>query len=251
MISLKSNREIGIMAEAGKILQQVFVETKKAIKEGVTTLEIDKIAEATILKHKGIPVFKGYHGFPATACISVNEEVVHGIPGDRVLRHGDLITVDCGVKVDGFCVDGARTWIVGSGDPEKESLVKTAKDSFEAGLAAYTEGARIGDISAAIQECIEGRGFHVVRDFIGHGIGRNIHEDPQVPNFGKPNRGPKIETGLCIAIEPMVTVGGYAVKTLNDGWTVVTKDGSLSSHYEDTVAFTEQGIRILTREADG
>lgn len=247
MISLKSKREIEVMAEAGKILQQVFIETKKAIKEGITTLEVDKIAEKTILKHKGIPVFKGYHGFPATACISVNEEVVHGLPSDRALQDGDLITVDCGVQVDGFCVDAARTWIVGTGDKQKQDLVATAKDSFEAGIAAYKPGARIGDLSAAIQECIESRGFFVVRDFIGHGIGRNIHEDPQVPNFGKPNRGPKIETGLCIAIEPMVTVGSYAVKTLNDGWTVVTKDGSLSSHYEDTLAFTEDGIKILTR----
>jgi len=248
MISLKSKREIEIMAEAGQILQQVFVETKKMICAGITTADVDAVAEATILKHKGNPVFKGYHGFPATACISVNEEVVHGLPGSRVLSNGDLITVDCGVEVGGYCVDAARTWIVGTTeDKVKIELVKVAKDSFEAGIAAYKEGARIGDLSAAIQNCIESRGFYVVRDFIGHGIGRNIHEDPQVPNFGKPNRGAKIEEGLCIAIEPMVTVGSYAVKTLNDGWTVVTKDGSLSSHYEDTLAFTDGGIRILTR----
>lgn len=248
MISLKSNREIETMAEAGKILKQVFVETKKVIRSGLTTQDVDAVAESTIRSLGGKPAFKGYQGFPGTACISVNEEVVHGIPGKRVLKSGDLITVDCGVDVGGYFVDAARTWIVDDiDDPEKSRLIEVAKDSFEAGLKAFKLGARVGDLSAAIQAVIEGAGFQVVRDFVGHGIGTSIHEDPQVPNYGKAGRGPKIEEGLCIAIEPMVTVGHYAVETLKDGWTVVTRDRSLSSHYEDTIAFTAEGPQILTR----
>ncbi len=248
MISLKSKREIETMAKAGKILQQVFVETKKMIRSGLSTRDVDVVAEKTIRSLGGKPAFKGYQGFPGTACISVNEEVVHGIPGSRILNAGDLITVDCGVDVDGYFVDAARTWIVDDiNDPEKERLIAVAKESFEAGVNAFKPGARVGDLSAAIQAVIEGAGFQVVRDFVGHGIGTSIHEDPQVPNYGKPGRGPKIEEGLCIAIEPMVTVGNYAVETLKDGWTVVTRDRSLSSHYEDTIAFTADGPQILTR----
>lgn len=248
MISLKSKREIETMAKAGKILQQVFVETKKIIRSGLTTQEVDLVAEKTIRSLGGKPAFKGYQGFPGTACISVNEEVVHGIPGKRILNPGDLITVDCGVGVDGYFVDAARTWIVDDvSDPEKKRLIDVAKESFEAGFNAFKLGARVGDLSAAIQAVIEGAGYQVVRDFVGHGIGTSIHEDPQVPNYGKPGRGPRIEEGLCIAIEPMVTVGSYAVETLKDGWTVVTRDRSLSSHYEDTIAFTLEGPQILTR----
>ena len=246
MISLKSKREIEIMQEAAVILRQVFVDVHPAISAGVTTQELDRIAERTIRSGGGVPAFKGYRGFPATACISVNEEVVHGIPGSRRLAEGDIISVDCGVALKGYFVDAARTWLVGPGDAEKQKLIDAAKGSFEAGLTAYQPGCRIGDLSEAIQKHIEDRGYDVVRDFVGHGIGRAIHEEPQVPNYGKAGRGPRIEIGLCLAIEPMVTEGHHAVMVLEDGWTVVTRDGSLSSHYEDTVAFTESGVINLT-----
>ncbi|HTL48151.1 MAG TPA: type I methionyl aminopeptidase [Verrucomicrobiae bacterium] len=246
MISLKSKREIEIMREAAQILKQVFVKVKPEIRAGITTQELDRIAEDVIRGMGGEPAFKGYRGFPATACISVNEEVVHGIPGPRKLEKGDIISVDCGVGLKGYFVDAARTWLVEGADAEKQKLIDTAHDSFEAGLAQYSPGCRIGDISEAIQKLIESRGYDVVRDFVGHGIGRAIHEEPQVPNYGKAGRGPKIETGLCLAIEPMVTEGHHAVAVLEDGWTVITQDGSLSSHYEDTVVFTEEGVVNLT-----
>ncbi len=246
MISLKSRREIELMAEAGKILKAVFVAVEPAVKAGMTTLQLDEIGEKKILSLGGKPAFKGYRNFPGTACISVNEEVVHGIPGPRVLKEGDLVSFDCGVLLNGYYVDAARTWSVGKVSAVKQRLIDTARDSFMAGIEAYKPGSRIGDLSVAIQNCIESRGFQVVRDFVGHGIGKAIHEDPQVPNYGKAGRGPKIELGLCLAIEPMVTEGHYAVEVLEDGWTVVTQDRKMASHYEDTVAFTDQGVLNLT-----
>lgn len=246
MISLKSKREIEIMAEAGRVMKAVFAAVEPMVKAGITTLQLDQIAEKVIRDAGAKPAFKGYRNFPGTACISVNEEVVHGIPGDRVIKDGDIVSFDCGVLLNGYNVDAARSWGCGKLTEQKRKLIAAARDSFLSGLNAYVPGARIGDLSAAIQECIESRGFQVVRDFVGHGIGKAIHEDPQVPNYGKAGRGPKIELGLCLAIEPMVTEGHCAVEILDDGWTVVTQDGKMASHYEDTIAFTDQGILNLT-----
>lgn len=248
MIELKSKREIQLIQEAGKILKKVFLIVKPMIEPGITTEALDRAAEKVILENGGEPAFKGYRGFPKTACISINEAVVHGIPDARRLKDGDVVSFDIGVKWNGFYADAARTWLVGSGDPKKQALISTAKDSLDAALAAYEEGWRIGDISETIQRYVEGRGFQLVRDYAGHGIGRQLHEDPQVPNYGKSGRGAKIEPGLVIAIEPMVTEGHYAVETLEDGWTVVTKDRKNASHYEDTIVFIENGFMNLTSD---
>ncbi len=246
MISLKSRREIEIMRQAGAILKLVFKQVEPIVQPGVTTDELDAVAEATIRKAKGEPAFKGYRGFPKTACISVNEEVVHGIPSPRKLREGDVISFDIGVKLDGYFSDSARTWLVGKASPLAQRLAATARESLCEGLKAYHPGCRIGDLSERIQRYIENQGFQVVRDYVGHGIGRAIHEEPAVPNYGKAGQGLKIQPGLVLAIEPMVTEGHYAVETLDDGWTVVTRDGKLASHYEDTIAFTEDGVMNLT-----
>ncbi|MFA5160205.1 MAG: type I methionyl aminopeptidase [Candidatus Omnitrophota bacterium] len=246
MIELKSKREIQLIREAGEILKKVFLVVKPMIAEGVTTEALDHAAEKVILENGGKPAFKGYRGFPKTACISINEAVVHGIPGARRLKDGDIVSFDIGVKWDGFYADAARTWQVGAIDPKKQALINIAKDSLDAMLAAYQPSWRIGDISETIQQYVEERGFQLVRDYAGHGIGRQLHEDPQVPNYGKSGRGARIEPGLVIAIEPMVTEGHYAVETLEDGWTVVTKDRKNASHYEDTVAFIEDGFINLT-----
>ncbi len=246
MIALKSKREIQIIQRASAILKEIFLEVRKAVRPGVTTDDLDKLAEEIIGKSEGVPAFKGYRGFPKTACISVNEEVVHGIPGPRALNEGDLVSFDIGVKVDGYYADAARTWPVGKISAQHKKLMETARESFEAGLAIWKPGARVGDLSESIQALIESRGFGVVRDYVGHGIGRQLHEEPPVPNYGKAGQGPRIETGLVLAIEPMVTEGHHAVETLKDGWTVVTKDRRYASHYEDTIAFTENGIINLT-----
>ncbi len=216
--------------------------------EGVTTAALDSAAEKVILENAGEPAFKGYRGFPKTACISLNEAVVHGIPGARCLKKGDIISFDVGVKMKGFYADAARTWQVGTSDPVKQALIDAAKGSLDGALAAYQPGWRIGDLSETIQRYVEEQGFQVVRDYAGHGIGRQLHEDPQVPNYGKAGRGAKIEPGLVIAIEPMVTEGHYAVETLEDGWTVVTKDRKNASHYEDTIVFIEDGFINITSD---
>ncbi len=248
MIELKSKREIQLILEAGKILKKVFSAVKPLVVEGVTTEALDRAAEKVIRENGGEPAFKGYRGFPNAACISINEAVVHGIPDARHLKDGDVVSFDVGVKWNGFYADAARTWPVGAVDPKKQALISTAKESLDAALAAYQSGWRIGDISETIQRYVEGRGFQLVRDYAGHGIGRQLHEDPQVPNYGKAGRGAKIEPGLVIAIEPMVTEGHYAVETLQDGWTVVTKDRKNASHYEDTIVFTEDGFINLTSD---
>lgn len=247
MIRLKSKREIAIMEKAAAILCQAFERLQPAVREGVTTLELDKIAEETIRKAGGMPAFKGYRGFPAALCVSVNEEVVHGIPSRRRLEAGDLVSLDLGAKFEGYYADAARSYAVGKGSVETMKLIRVAEEAFRAGLqAAGGPGKRIGDISHAVQEIIEKNGFSVVRDYVGHGIGQAIHEEPQIPNHGKAGQGARIEPGLAVAIEPMVTAGNHAVKTLEDGWTVVTKDGRWASHYEDTVVFTEDGPVNLT-----
>jgi len=247
MISLKSAREIELMREGGKILASVLSELKTYVKPGLTTLDVDRKAAALIREKGGQPAFKGYRNYPAYICTSVNEEVVHGIPSERKLLEGDMLSVDVGVKYMGYYTDAARTWVVGQGAREAEELIRVARESlYKAGFDMIRPGNKLGDVSNAIQKFIESNGFGVVRDFVGHGIGRAIHEEPQVPNFGRPGRGLKIEPGLVIAVEPMVTQGSYEVVILEDGWTVVTKDGKLSSHHEDTIAITESGPEFLT-----
>ncbi len=246
MISLKSKREVQIIQEAAEILKNVFEAVQPLMRAGVTTAELDRLAEEIIVRKGGEPAFKGYRGFPKTACISINEEVVHGIPGARELKEGDLVSFDIGAKVNGYYADAARTWCVGFANHEKSRLIETSREALRAGLEAYKPGCRVGDVSSAIQRLIESRGYQVVRDYVGHGIGRSLHEDPQVPNYGKAGHGPKMEPGLVLAIEPMVTEGHHAVETLKDGWTVVTQDRKLSSHYEDTIVFMENGFMNLT-----
>lgn len=246
MISLKSKREIENIQQASEILRKVFKAVRQEVRAGVTTNHLDQIAEKIIRESGGEPAFKGYRGFPKTACISVNEEVVHGIPGNRKLNEGDLVSFDIGSKVNGYYADAARSWPVGKVTPAVQKLIDAAKESFEAGLSAFKPGCRIGDMSEKIQKLIESRGFQVVREYVGHGIGRSIHEEPQVPNYGRAGHGTKIENGLVLAIEPMVTEGSHAVETLPDGWTVVTKDRKWASHYEDTVAFIDNGWVNLT-----
>ena len=247
MIRLKSKREIEMIRKAAAILRQAFECLRPKISPGISTLELDQIAEKAIGQAGGLSAFKGYRGFPRTLCASINEEVVHGIPSSRKLKEGDLVSLDLGVKYEGYYADAARSWVVGRGSEEAMRLVRVARESFLAGIEAVKKsGKRIGDLSRAVQEVIEQNHFGVVRDYVGHGIGQAIHEEPQVPNFGKPGQGPKIEPGLVLAVEPMVTAGHYAVETLADGWTVVTQDRKLASHYEDTVAFTENGPVNLT-----
>ncbi len=246
MIVFKSKREIQLIREAGEIIHKVFEVVKPAIAVGATTESLDALAEKVILENGGAPAFKGYRNFPKTACISINEEVVHGIPKGRRLKAEDIVSFDIGVKWKGFFADAARTWAVGAVPEDKRRLIDTAKEALDVVLRAYQPGWRIGDLSETIQQYVEAKGYQVVRDYAGHGIGRELHEDPQVPNYGKPGRGAKIEPGMVLAIEPMVTEGHYAVETLADGWTVVTKDRKNASHYEDTVVFLEDGFINLT-----
>ncbi|KRQ87277.1 Methionine aminopeptidase 1 [Caloramator mitchellensis] len=246
MIYLKSDNEIQIMRKSGRIVAELLELLEHHVRPGVTTKELDSIAEDFIIKYGARPSFKGYYGFPGTLCTSVNEQVVHGIPSDRVLEEGDIISIDCGVLYQGFHGDAARTFAVGKISEEAKKLIEVTKQSFFEGLKFATVGNRIGDISNAIQRYAESYGFSVVRDYVGHGIGKQIHEEPSVPNFGKAGRGPKLSKGMVIAIEPMINLGTYAVTELNDGWTVVTLDNRLSAHYENTVAILENGPEILT-----
>ncbi|WP_426348317.1 type I methionyl aminopeptidase [Alloiococcus sp. CFN-8] len=246
MIILKNSDEINLMRQSGKIVEETLNRLEETIKPGITTEDIDKLAEEFITKQGAIPSFKGYNGFPASVCTSVNDEVVHGIPGGRELKEGDIISVDCGAVLNGFHGDAARTFPVGKISAEAEKLIRITKESFFKGYEKAIVSNRLTDISFAIQKFVEENGFSVVRDFVGHGIGRNMHEDPGVPNFGRPNRGPKLQAGMVLAIEPMVNIGSYHVRTLLNGWTVVTTDGSLSAHYENTVAILDKGPEILT-----
>lgn len=246
MIIIKNDKEIEYMRRAGKLVGQTLARLEEVIKPGITTAELDKIAEEFITKHNAKPSFKGYHGFPASICASVNNEVVHGIPANRVLQEGDIISIDCGVILDGFQGDAARTIAVGRISNEAENLIKVTRDSFFKGVEKAIVGNRLTDISASIQTYVESFNYSVVRDFVGHGIGRNMHEDPEVPNFGRPGRGPKLVHGMVLAIEPMVNMGKYDVRVEPNGWTVVTADGSLSAHYENTVAILNNGPEILT-----
>ncbi len=248
MIQLKSAREIDIMAEGGKILAATVQLMRREVKAGMSTLDLDAIAEAFIRSHAGAtPAFKGLYGFPGTLCTSINNEIVHGIPSrKRVLAEGDVVSVDVGVGYKGYFTDSATTVAVGRIDAETARLLEVTERSLAAGIAAAVPGNHLGDIGAAVQGVVEAAGFSVVRDLVGHGIGVEFHEEPQVPNYGKPKRGLKLVPGLTLAIEPMVNIGGPQTRTLPDKWTIVTVDGSRSAHFEHTVAITESGNRVLT-----
>ncbi len=247
MIIIKSPPEIEAMRRAGAIVGQFFEEISKHVRSGVATLHLEEIAEEYVAKLGVRGAFKGYHGYPANLCTSINEEVVHGIPsGTRVLREGDIVSIDFGVVLDGFYGDAARTYAVGKISPESEKLLATTERALEKAIGASLPGNRLGDISWAVQKEVESEGFSVVRDFVGHGIGKTLHEEPQVPNFGSAGTGPKLMPGMVLAIEPMVNEGGYPVEVLSDGWTVVTRDRKRSAHFEHVVAITPDGNRILS-----
>ncbi|MDY0340672.1 MAG: type I methionyl aminopeptidase [Coriobacteriia bacterium] len=246
MIITKSVTELEVMREAGRITAAALDAVAEAVRPGMTTADLDAVAEATIVRAGARPAFKGYAGFPATLCTSVNDQVVHGIPGRRVLHEGEIISVDCGAIVDGYYGDSARTFPVGVVSAEAHRLMDITRRSLEAGIARCVPGMRLYDISAAVQEVAEAAGFSVVREYVGHGIGRAMHEDPQIPNYGKAGTGPTLKEGMVLAIEPMINAGGPEVRSLEDGWTVVTVDGAMSAHFEHTVAVTEDGPHILT-----
>mgnify|MGYP000903905081 CR=1 FL=1 len=250
MIVIKSEHERGLMRQAGQIVAIVLKELEAKIKPGVTTKELDEIAENLISKLGGVPAFKGYGGFPASICASVNQEVVHGIPGSRVLQDGDIISIDVGAFYEGYCGDAARTFGVGEISPVAVKLLQVTKEALDKGVAMAVKGNRLSDIGHAIQTHVEANGLSVVRQYVGHGIGRKMHEEPQVLNFGQPGRGPRLKAGMALAIEPMVNVGQFAVKTLSDNWTVETQDGSLSAHFENTVFITEEGNEVLTAQEE-
>ena len=248
MIQLKSAREIELMALGGRILGLTLDKLRASVRPGISTAELDEVAESFIRSHDGAtPAFKGLYGFPGSICTSINDEIVHGIPSrKRVLKDGDNISLDVGVGYKGFFTDSAITVAVGRVEPAVEKLLSVTRKALDAGIAAATVGNHVGDIGAAVQSVVEAAGFSVVRDLVGHGIGVEFHEEPQVPNYGKPKRREKLVPGLTLAIEPMVNAGGPATRTLQDRWTIVTADGSRSAHFEHTVAITESGPRVLT-----
>ncbi|ADU52352.1 methionine aminopeptidase, type I [Thermaerobacter marianensis DSM 12885] len=250
MIELKSEREIRLMREAGRIVAAVLRELAAALRPGITTADLDRLAERLIREAGAEPAFKGYQGFPASICTSINDEVVHGIPSaHRVIREGDVVSIDVGARYQGYYGDSAATFAVGTVPEEVRRLLEVTRQSLAAGIAAARAGNRLGDIGHAVQQHVEAAGFSVVRDYAGHGIGRAMHEDPQVPNYGRPGTGLRLRPGLVIAIEPMVNAGGHAVKTDPDGWTVRTVDGSLSAHFEHTVLITGGEPEVLTAGA--
>lgn len=246
MIIIKSKEEIELLRKSNQIVVHILKALRKIIKPGITTLELDSYAEDQIRKKGAIPAFKGYRGFPASLCVSVNEQLVHGIPDSRRLKEGDVVSLDLGVVRSGFYGDAAITIPVGKISQEAAKLLDVTQNALYKGIEQAKAGGRLHDISHAIQSWVEGNGFSVVRDFVGHGIGRNLHEEPQIPNFGLPNRGIQLKAGMVLALEPMVNVGTWRVKVEPDGWTVVTMDGSLCAHFEHTIAITEDGPDILT-----
>jgi methionyl aminopeptidase len=247
MIIIKSDNEIELMRHAGKVVGETLAKLEEAIRPGMTTAELDKIAEDYMRKQGAKPSFKGYCGFPASICTSINKEVVHGIPSHGiVLKEGDIVSVDCGAILDGYQGDAARTFPVGKISAEAQKLIDVTRESFFKGAEKALVGNRLTDISAAVQTYAEGFGYSVVRDYVGHGIGKEMHEDPEVPNYGRPGRGPKLCHGMVLAIEPMVNIGAYYVNVQPNDWTVETADGSLSAHYENTVAILNEGPEILT-----
>lgn len=246
VIIIKSTREIEQLKRSNAIVAEVFQELRRVIAPGVTTMELDQLAEELILSRGAIPAFKGYRGFPATLCISVNEEVVHGIPSERRLKEGDIVSLDVGVNLSGYFGDLAITLPVGEVDRAAQRLLQVTERALFIGIEKAKVGNRLFDISYAIQTWVELHGFSVVRDFVGHGIGKNLHEEPQIPNFGSPHQGPRLERGMVLALEPMVNEGTHEVKILSDGWTVVTADGKRSAHFEHTIAITDGEAEILS-----
>lgn len=246
LVTLKTAGQVATMRRAGAIVAEMLARTKAAVRPGITTVELDRIAAQVLKEHGATSSFLGYYGYPATICTSVNEEIVHGIPGKRKLREGDIVGIDAGAIVDGWHADAAVTVPVGRVSAEAMALIRTTEEALRRGIAAARAGGRLGDVGAAVQSFAERSGFSVVRNYVGHGIGRAMHEPPQVPNYGTAGVGRPVGTGLCIAIEPMLNAGGRETRLLDDGWTVVTADGSLSAHFEHTVAVTEAGPRILT-----
>jgi len=245
-ITVKSPQELDSMRRAGKIVGNVIDLLKAAVAPGMTTKDLDEIAYKEITRQKAKPTFMGYHGFPASICTSVNEEIVHGIPGKRILQEGDIVKVDVGATIEGFIGDAAVSLPVGEVTPEAITLMEDTRISLEEGIRAAQPGGRVGDIGAAVQAYGESRGYGVVREFVGHGVGRFLHEDPQVPNYGQAGMGPLLRVGMCIAIEPMFNLGDWHTKILDDEWTVITADGKLSAHFEHSIAITEDGPEILT-----
>ena len=248
MVTLKTADQIAKMREAGKIVATMLAATRDAVKPGVTTLELDRIAADVLARAGATSSFLGYYGYPATICTSVNEQIVHGIPSKRKLKEGDIIGIDAGAIVDGWHADAAITVPVGRVSAKAEELLAVTREALARGIAVAKIGNRLGDVGAAVQQYVESQGFSVVRNYVGHGIGRAMHEEPQVPNYGTPDLGRVIKEGLCIAIEPMVNVGGVATRVLGDNWTVVTDDGSLSAHFEHTLACLPEGPVVLTVE---
>lgn len=246
MIICKTPREIEIMRVAGRIVALTHQELKKYIKPGITTKELDAIAEKFIRQHDAIPSFKGYNGFTGSICASVNEELVHGIPGEKVLKNGDIISIDIGAKYSGYHGDSAWTYAVGDISDETQKLLDVTEESLYKGLDEAKPGVRLSNISHAIQTYVESYGFSIVREYVGHGIGQNLHEDPQIPHFGPPDKGPRLKPGMVLAVEPMVNAGKRYVRTLPDNWTVVTTDGKMCAHFEHTIAIVETGYEILT-----
>lgn len=247
MIICKTERELDIMREAGRIVALTHEELKKYIKPGITTKELDNIAEKTIRSYNAIPSFKGYNGFPGSICASVNDQLVHGCPSERVLRDGDIISIDIGAKYNGYHGDSAWTYAVGTIDDNTKKLLEVTEDSLFKGLDEAKAGVRLSNISHAIQTYVEANGFSIVREYVGHGVGQDLHEDPQIPHYGPPNKGPRLKPGMVLAVEPMVNAGTRYVKTLSDNWTVVTVDGKMCAHFEHTIAITETGFEILTK----
>jgi methionyl aminopeptidase len=247
MINIKTEPELEKMRRSGEVLKEAFAVLEKMIRPGVTTAELDAAAEDYIRSKGGVPAFKGYQGYPATICASVNEQVVHGIPGPRSLEEGDIVGIDMGAILEEFYSDATRTYPVGKISEEAARLIKVTSESLDRGIEQAEPGNHLSDISHAIQKHAESQGYSIVRALVGHGIGRRMHEEPQIPNFGPPGKGPELQPGMVLAIEPMVNVGTHDVLTLEDKWTFVTVDGKLSCHFEDTVAVTDNGPRIMTR----
>jgi methionyl aminopeptidase len=246
MVTLKSPREIEAMRRSGDITARVLTELMQAVRPGIATRDLDALAERGIRAAGGVPTFKGYNGFPGSICASVNDEVVHGIPGSRVLREGDLLSIDIGTTLDGYVSDSAVTVAVGAISHEARRLLEVTRECLTIAAGQMERGRHVGDIGAAVQAHAEGHGYGVVRELVGHGVGRAMHEDPQVPNYGRAGTGLELRPGLVLALEPMITQGSHKIKMLGDGWTVVTEDGRLAAHFEHTIAVTEKGPKILT-----